>query len=140
MVWLRLVVLGVAAYVLFPLRPSLPTHPTLKQPSPIAVDRIAPEACPPYVLSQLEDGSVIDAIVNESLQVQIVLPCGAGEEAGLTGGDRLLAFNGQKILNLADLQRLTKAKPQTVELTIVRELASPVEHHTLRLKPRHTNR
>ena len=140
MLWLRLVVLGVAAYVLFPLRPSLPPHPTPKQPQPVAVDRIAPEACPPYEMKQLDEDNLIGAIVNESLQVQIVLPCGAGEEAGLTGGDRLLALNGQKLFNLADLQRLLEAKPQTVELTIVREFASPIEHHTFIFKPRYTNR
>lgn len=103
---------------------------SVAQQKPIEVVPSTAQWCPPQ-----EQDNPIGAIVNQKLQVQIVLPCGAGENAGLTGGDTLVSLNGQKLGKPADIQRLLKGKPKTVKLAIVRKFSTPPEKLTIDLEP-----
>jgi serine protease Do len=64
----------------------------------------------------------LGAVINErSLVVQIVEPNSPAENAGITGGDRLVAVNGQRLARLEDLQTFLDRRPKNAVFTIGRE-------------------
>lgn len=92
--------------------PQTPPTPQAAAP-PTAAD----ESAQPYTW-QSTPNDRLGALVNSELVVQIVEPLSPAEEAGLNGGDKLLAVNGKPLHGLKELQAVLSHKPAQVVLRV----------------------
>ena len=88
---------------------------------------VTTQAVPPQTPEQSTDAlqwrptaeEPLGVILDSKLIVQLVAPLSPAEQAGLNGGDRLLAVNGKPLRSPKELKAVLNHKPQQVVLTVV---------------------